>query len=190
MMNSYEQRVKEFAYQIWESEGRPEGHEYRHWEMACKLAEGASNDDAEELAMGSAHLVSVIAPEEPFDPDPKPEIDPAPPQPEQPTPPAHPNVPPHPTPPTQPTQPSVPVDPIAPVETPPHISPTPPAEPIQPGDPVQPGNPAQPIQPTAKKRAATVTTSVVNDDGKPAVVKNAAKPRKSRSTKNQDSMSL
>lgn len=38
-MNPHEQRVREFAYQIWESEGRPAGHEYRHWEMACKLAE-------------------------------------------------------------------------------------------------------------------------------------------------------
>ena len=180
MMNTYEQRIREFAHQIWESEGRPVGHEYRHWEMACKLAEGPSDEELREL--GSGHVMSVIAPEEPFNPTPKPEIDPAPPQPEQPTPPAHPNIPPHP---------DVPVDPIAPVETPPHISPTPPAQPIQPADPVQPGNPAQPIQPTAKKRAATVTTSVVNDDGvSPAVVKNTTKPRKGRATKNQDSMSL
>ncbi len=38
-MNSHDQRVHEFAYQIWESEGKPEGHHHRHWEMACKLAE-------------------------------------------------------------------------------------------------------------------------------------------------------
>lgn len=38
-MSPYEQRVREFAYQIWEAEGRPLGHEYRHWEMACKLVE-------------------------------------------------------------------------------------------------------------------------------------------------------
>lgn len=31
-------RIREFAYQIWESEGKPEGHSERHWEMACKLA--------------------------------------------------------------------------------------------------------------------------------------------------------
>ena len=185
MMNTYEQRVKEFAYQIWESEGRPVGHEYRHWEMACKLAEGPGDEELREL--GSGHVMSVIAPEEPFNPDPKPEIDPAPPQPEQPPQPAHPNIPPHP---------NVPVDPIAPVETPPHISPTPPAEPIHPTDPVQPGNPAQPIQPYATqtrqtKGRATVTTSLVNDDGiNPAVVKNTTKPRKGRATRNQDSMSL
>lgn len=35
-MNS-EQRIRELAHQIWESEGRPEGHDIRHWEMAIKL---------------------------------------------------------------------------------------------------------------------------------------------------------
>ncbi len=37
-MNLNEQRVREFAYQIWEAEGRPFGHSERHWEMASKLA--------------------------------------------------------------------------------------------------------------------------------------------------------
>lgn len=44
-MSSEEKRIREFAYQIWESEGKPEGHEARHWEMARKLAE------AETLAL-------------------------------------------------------------------------------------------------------------------------------------------
>jgi hypothetical protein len=38
-MNIDEKRVREFAYQIWESEGKPAGQEDRHWAMACKLAE-------------------------------------------------------------------------------------------------------------------------------------------------------
>lgn len=38
-MNYLENRVREFAYQIWESEGRPHGQDARHWEMAQKLAE-------------------------------------------------------------------------------------------------------------------------------------------------------
>ncbi|MCX7079210.1 MAG: DUF2934 domain-containing protein [Pseudomonas sp.] len=38
-MSTDEKRVREFAYQIWESEGKPEGQEARHWEMARKLAE-------------------------------------------------------------------------------------------------------------------------------------------------------
>lgn len=37
-MNSNEQRIREFAYQIWQSEGKPHGQAKRHWEMACKLA--------------------------------------------------------------------------------------------------------------------------------------------------------
>ncbi|QJI29184.1 DUF2934 domain-containing protein [Pseudomonas sp. ADAK18] len=38
-MSTEDKRVREFAYQIWESEGKPEGQEDRHWEMARKLAE-------------------------------------------------------------------------------------------------------------------------------------------------------
>lgn len=38
-MSTNDKRIREFAYQIWESEGKPEGHEARHWEMARKLAE-------------------------------------------------------------------------------------------------------------------------------------------------------
>ena len=45
-MNVNEQRVREFAYQIWESEGRPFGHSERHWEMASKLALGESSQPA------------------------------------------------------------------------------------------------------------------------------------------------
>lgn len=38
-MNQQEQRIRELAYEIWQSEGRPTGQEERHWEMACKLVE-------------------------------------------------------------------------------------------------------------------------------------------------------
>ena len=38
-MSTDDKRVREFAYQIWESEGRPQGQEARHWEMAHKLAQ-------------------------------------------------------------------------------------------------------------------------------------------------------
>src|SRR5690606_35641796 len=37
VMSDIEQRTRELAYQIWESEGRPEGQEQRHWEMATRL---------------------------------------------------------------------------------------------------------------------------------------------------------
>ncbi|NBA93374.1 DUF2934 domain-containing protein [Pseudomonas sp. R5(2019)] len=38
-MSADEKRIREFAYQIWESEGKPEGQEERHWEMGRKLAQ-------------------------------------------------------------------------------------------------------------------------------------------------------
>lgn len=47
-MSEKEQRIRELAYQIWQSEGCPEGQEARHWEMAAKLA------DAEEGAPAAA----------------------------------------------------------------------------------------------------------------------------------------
>ena len=168
MMNTHEQRIREFAYQIWQSEGCPSGHEYRHWEMACKLIEAQKNAYLEEKVTGQIN--SVIAPEEPLDP--QPEITPAPPKPEQ------------------PAKPNVPVDPISPTEPPPHISPTPPPQPIQPADPVQPDNPAQPIQPYASKHTTAAIKSALKEDGvQPAPDKKTTSPRKPRATKKQDSMS-
>lgn len=38
-MNDKEQRIREFAYEIWQTEGCPEGQGERHWEMARKLVE-------------------------------------------------------------------------------------------------------------------------------------------------------
>lgn len=38
-MSAKEDRIREFAYQIWESEGKPHGQAKRHWEMASKLVE-------------------------------------------------------------------------------------------------------------------------------------------------------
>lgn len=34
-----ENKIRELAYQIWESEGKPNGRATRHWELACELAE-------------------------------------------------------------------------------------------------------------------------------------------------------
>jgi hypothetical protein len=38
-MNEQDQRIREFAYEIWQTEGCPEGQGERHWEMARKLVE-------------------------------------------------------------------------------------------------------------------------------------------------------
>ncbi|MBG6827959.1 DUF2934 domain-containing protein [Pseudomonas aeruginosa] len=38
-MSADEKRIREFAYQIWETEGCPHGQAERHWAMARQLAE-------------------------------------------------------------------------------------------------------------------------------------------------------
>ncbi len=44
-----EDRVRNLAYKIWESEGRPEGQQQRHWDMALRIvtAEEEEGIDAE-----------------------------------------------------------------------------------------------------------------------------------------------
>ncbi len=36
-MDDYEKRVRQKAYSLWEQEGRPEGREDAHWDMAREL---------------------------------------------------------------------------------------------------------------------------------------------------------
>lgn len=45
-MSVDEQRIRELAYQIWQSEGCPEGQDDRHWQMACRLAEAELQQSA------------------------------------------------------------------------------------------------------------------------------------------------
>ncbi|MEH6564300.1 MAG: DUF2934 domain-containing protein [Halopseudomonas sp.] len=44
-MSDYDNRVRELAYQIWESEGKPEGQGERHWQMARELMDTAQDGD-------------------------------------------------------------------------------------------------------------------------------------------------
>ncbi|MEK1904518.1 MAG: DUF2934 domain-containing protein [Pseudomonas sp.] len=48
-MSIDEGRIREFAYQIWEAEGKPQGQEERHWAMASKLAEAEAQSEAQPL---------------------------------------------------------------------------------------------------------------------------------------------
>ncbi|MDH4612496.1 DUF2934 domain-containing protein [Pseudomonas sp. BN102] len=43
-MSKNEERIRELAYQIWESEGRPQGQAARHWEMACVLVDAETEE--------------------------------------------------------------------------------------------------------------------------------------------------
>ena len=49
-----EERVRNLAYKIWESEGRPEGQQQRHWDMALRIvtAEEEEGIDAELEEVG------------------------------------------------------------------------------------------------------------------------------------------
>lgn len=38
-MSEEDLRVRQLAYRIWESEGRPSGQDQRHWDMALKIVE-------------------------------------------------------------------------------------------------------------------------------------------------------
>ena len=57
-MSTDDKRVREFAYQIWESEGRPEGQEARHWEMARKLVEAEALTPGKPSKTGTTKAAS------------------------------------------------------------------------------------------------------------------------------------
>ncbi|MBB5886778.1 DUF2934 domain-containing protein [Xanthomonas sp. LMG 8992] len=46
-----QRRIRQLAHEIWEAEGRPDGHAARHWAMAERLvaAEAAAEAEAEAL---------------------------------------------------------------------------------------------------------------------------------------------
>ncbi len=53
-MSTDEKRIREFAYQIWESEGCPDGQAERHWAMARQLAEAEAAAAAPKKTRGRA----------------------------------------------------------------------------------------------------------------------------------------
>lgn len=134
-MSIREQSVCELGNCVMESEMQlamenpvqPSHSEYHPWNAASRFAQ---DYDEDELDSVTSTIPSVIAPEEPFNPDSEPEIDPMAPQPELPTPPPHPNTQPHRD--NQNGEPNrdnqAPADPTSPTEPPPHISPVPPME--------------------------------------------------------------
>jgi hypothetical protein len=40
---SFEDRIRHRAYQIWEEDGRPQGREHEHWERAVSEIEAEDN---------------------------------------------------------------------------------------------------------------------------------------------------
>lgn len=54
-MSNDDKHIREFAYQIWESEGRPDGQQARHWEMAHTLVQ------AQALAPSKPRVKAKVA---------------------------------------------------------------------------------------------------------------------------------
>ena len=61
-MSTDDKRVREFAYQIWESEGKPEGQDARHWEMARKLAEAEALAPSKSAKAAGSKTAAAKAP--------------------------------------------------------------------------------------------------------------------------------
>lgn len=62
-----EQQIRARAYEIWESEGRPDGKEAEHWERAAR--EVAERGDGQ--AEGGAHATNGAGPAGPIDAPPR-----------------------------------------------------------------------------------------------------------------------
>lgn len=49
-MTDREERIRQLAHRIWESEGRPAGQAQRHWRMAEKLVDAEPTAPAQPAA--------------------------------------------------------------------------------------------------------------------------------------------
>ena len=65
MMISREQRVRMLAYRIWESEGRPDDQDDRHWEMAERIVEAENAREEEQDWRAASDEPSLLEGEEP-----------------------------------------------------------------------------------------------------------------------------
>ncbi len=65
-MHIDEDTIRQLAQAIWETEGKPEGQQARHWEMATKLAESAA---MAPMRNGNRHRIDTLFPEPEDDPE-------------------------------------------------------------------------------------------------------------------------
>ncbi|WP_065834098.1 DUF2934 domain-containing protein [Pseudomonas syringae] len=66
-MNVDEETVRQLATMIWETEGKPEGHHERHWQMATKLAESVAMTPSRSV--DRAAVEALLPDADPHDPD-------------------------------------------------------------------------------------------------------------------------
>jgi len=65
MMTSREQRIRMLAHRIWESEGRPDDQEARHWEMAERIVEAENAREEEQEWHDASDEPSLLEGEDP-----------------------------------------------------------------------------------------------------------------------------
>ncbi len=58
-MSVDEEAIRQLAQLIWETEGKPEGQEVRHWDMATRLAESAA---MAPVRTSHPHTISALFP--------------------------------------------------------------------------------------------------------------------------------
>ena len=67
-MSSNEEVIRKLAHEIWEAEGRPEGHASEHWERAARQAAEANSQD-QTHSKKSVDPSEASGPIEPAQPD-------------------------------------------------------------------------------------------------------------------------
>jgi hypothetical protein len=65
-MASNEHKIRELAYYLWLSEGKPEGQSDRHWEVATKMvAEQNEHDQSSKRSIDPSEAKGTTEPEQP-----------------------------------------------------------------------------------------------------------------------------
>ena len=64
-MNSHEDYISKLAYQIWESEGKPDGKAKQHWQQACILAAGGKDSVESDIKRAIEKSENKQSPEPP-----------------------------------------------------------------------------------------------------------------------------
>lgn len=64
-MSVNEETIRKLANQIWESEGRPEGHAERHWDQAVILAENDAKGNDQKKSVDPSEKTGPTEPGQP-----------------------------------------------------------------------------------------------------------------------------
>jgi len=66
---SNDEVIRKLAYEMWESDGRPDGQSHEHWESASILAAGQTHKEDSDNKENPLDAYELQEPEEPPQPD-------------------------------------------------------------------------------------------------------------------------